>query len=48
MTSGTPDEVAARLQELVDAGADGVTMRICNVEDLDPIELAAAAAGMTG
>jgi F420-dependent oxidoreductase-like protein len=48
LISGTPDQLAARLQELIDAGADGVTMRICNVEDLAPIELAATAAGVTG
>ena len=44
LVAGTPDRVTERLRELLEAGADGLTMRVANVEDLGPIELAAAAA----
>jgi F420-dependent oxidoreductase-like protein len=48
LVTGTPDRVTERLREFIDAGADGVTIRICDVEDLQPIELAAAAALAAG
>ncbi len=44
LVTGTPDQVTERLHAFLEAGADGVTFRVSDVEDLEPIELAAAAA----
>jgi len=44
LAAGTPDQLAERMRACLDAGADGLTMVIRGVEDLEPIELAAAAA----
>lgn len=41
---GTPDEVSERLRRYRDAGADGITMSIRGVHDLEPVELAGRAA----
>jgi F420-dependent oxidoreductase-like protein len=48
LVAGTPDQVTERLHEFIDAGADGLTLRICDVEDLEPIELVATAARGAG
>jgi F420-dependent oxidoreductase-like protein len=45
---GTPDQVTERLHAFMEAGADGLTLRVCDLEDLEPIELAAAAARAAG
>jgi F420-dependent oxidoreductase-like protein len=45
---GTPDQVAERMRAFVDAGFDGVTFTLYGVDDLEPIELAAAAARSAG
>ncbi|HEX6493324.1 MAG TPA: LLM class F420-dependent oxidoreductase [Candidatus Dormibacteraeota bacterium] len=44
LVAGTPDQVTERLRACLDAGAEGLTMVIRGVEDLEPIELAGAAA----
>src|SRR5205807_4735817 len=44
LVAGTPDQLAERMRACLDAGADGLTMVIRGVEDLEPIELAGAAA----
>ena len=44
LVCGTPDEVAERLAEYREAGADGVTFSLRGVADLEPVELAAQAA----
>jgi F420-dependent oxidoreductase-like protein len=44
LVTGTPDRVTERLRAYLDAGADGVTMSLRGVEDLEPVELAGAAA----
>ena len=51
LVCGTPDRLAERLRAFVEAGADGVTLSIRGVEDLEPVELVGAAArsaGLTG
>jgi alkanesulfonate monooxygenase SsuD/methylene tetrahydromethanopterin reductase-like flavin-dependent oxidoreductase (luciferase family) len=45
---GTPDRVAERIRQFLDAGLDGVTFGIHGVYDLEPIELAATAARAAG
>jgi F420-dependent oxidoreductase-like protein len=44
----TPDRVAERIRQFLDAGLDGVTFGIYGVYDLEPIELAATAARAAG
>jgi F420-dependent oxidoreductase-like protein len=48
LVSGTPDRVAERLHAFVEAGADGLSFSIRGVEDLEPVEMAAAAARTAG
>jgi F420-dependent oxidoreductase-like protein len=48
LVAGTPDRVTERLRELLDAGADGVTFSVRGVEELETVELAAAAAHAAG
>jgi F420-dependent oxidoreductase-like protein len=48
LIAGTPDRVTERLHEFMEAGADGLTLKVFNVEELQPIELAAAAAQAAG
>jgi len=48
LPTGTPDRVAERLREVIDAGLDGVTFSVHAVHDLERIELAAAAARVAG
>jgi F420-dependent oxidoreductase-like protein len=48
LIAGTPDQVTERLHEFTEAGVDGLTLKVFNVEELQPIELAAAAAQAAG
>jgi alkanesulfonate monooxygenase SsuD/methylene tetrahydromethanopterin reductase-like flavin-dependent oxidoreductase (luciferase family) len=45
---GTPDQVADRIRQFLDAGLDGVTFSIYGVHDVERIELAATAARSAG
>lgn len=45
---GTPDRVAARIRQYLDAGLDGVTFAVHGVYDTERIELAATAARAAG
>lgn len=48
LVSGTRDRLAERLHAFVEAGADGVTLSIRGVEDLEPVGMVAEAARTAG
>lgn len=42
MTAGGPEEVAAQVHELLDAGLDGLMFNLPDAHDLDVVRLAGA------